>query len=136
MRRVLPWICGYSRTHNRHGRAQADQTAAIKASIAAPSGDYRADVRDVEAGSDRTGYQRLDVQRGYSKEKDGSLRFCIDYRRLNEASRKDLYPLPRIDSSQDAMAEACWFSTFDLRAGYHQVNMDPSSAEKNHVYHL
>ena len=64
------------------------------------------------------------------KKKDGSLRFCIDYRRLNEASRKDLYSLPRIVACLDAMTGACWFSTFDLRAGYHQVKMDPSSAEK------
>ena len=64
------------------------------------------------------------------KKKDGSLRFCIDYRRLNEACRKDLYPLPRIDSCMDAMTGACWFSTFDIRTGYHQVKMDPSSAEK------
>ena len=68
-RRVRPWIYEYSRTHDRHGRSQADQTAATKASIAAPSGYYRADVRDVGAGSDRAGYQRVDVQRGSSKEK-------------------------------------------------------------------
>ena len=64
------------------------------------------------------------------QKKDCSLRFCIDYRCLNEASRKNLYPLPRIDSCRDAMAGACWFSTLDPRAGYHQVKMKPSSAEK------
>ena len=61
--------------------------------------------------------------------KDGSLRFCIDYRHLNEVSHKDVYPLPRIDTCLDAMARARWFSTFDLRAGYHQVEMDPVNAE-------
>ena len=64
------------------------------------------------------------------KKKDGSLRFFIDYLRLNEVSHKDAYPLPRIDSCLDAMAGALWFSTFDLRAGYHQVKMDRASAEK------
>ena len=73
----------------------------------------------------------MDVERRPRKEKDGSLRFCIDYRHLNETSRKDSYPLSRIDSCLDAMAGAKWFSTFDLRAGYHQgIAMDPASAEK------
>ena len=62
--------------------------------------------------------------------KNGPLRFCIDYRRLNEVSHKDAYPLPRIDTCLDAMVGARWFSTFNLRAGYHQVQMDPASAEK------
>ena len=64
------------------------------------------------------------------RKKDGSLRFCIDYRRLNEASQKDAYPLPRIDTYLDAMNGATWFSTFNLRSGYHQVLMDEESADK------
>ena len=47
------------------------------------------------------------------KKKDGTLRFCIDYRRLNEATRKDVYPLPRIDACLDAMSGSRYFSTFD-----------------------
>ena len=54
---------------DRHWRSQADHTAATKASIAASSSNYIADVRDVKAGSDRTGNQRVNVQRGSSKEK-------------------------------------------------------------------
>ena len=72
----------------------------------------------------------MDVDGVLLKKKDGMLRFCIDYRRLNEVSHKDAYPLPRIDSCLDAMAGTRWFSTFDLRVGYHQVKMDPASAEK------
>ena len=64
------------------------------------------------------------------KKKDGSLRFCIDYRKLNEKTVKDVYPLPRIDSCLDALAGARWFSTFDLRAGYHQVGLHPKDAHK------
>ena len=61
---------------------------------------------------------------------DGSLMFCIDYRRLNEASRKIMYPLPCLESCLDAIAGAKWFSTFDLKAGYHQVKMNPAMVEK------
>ena len=43
---------------------------------------------------------------------------------------KDVYPLPRIDSCLDALASARWFSTFDLRAGYHQVGLHPKDAHK------
>jgi len=65
-----------------------------------------------------------------ARKKDGSLRFCIDYRQLNEKTKKDSYPLPRIDECLDALAEGSWFSTLDLRSGYHQVAMSPDDADK------
>jgi hypothetical protein len=64
------------------------------------------------------------------RKKDGSLRFCVDYRKLNDVTRKDSYPLPRIDTCLDALSGACWFSTFDLRSGYHQVRMQEGDADK------
>ena len=64
------------------------------------------------------------------KKKDGSLRCCIDYRQVNSLTRKDAYPLPRIDACLDAMSGAQWFSTFDLRSSYHQVKVDPKDSDK------
>lgn len=64
------------------------------------------------------------------KKKHGSTRVCADYRRVNNATIKDSYPLPRIDDTFDAMAGASWFSTLDLRSGYWQVEMKPSDREK------
>ncbi|ROT75043.1 hypothetical protein C7M84_006442 [Penaeus vannamei] len=52
--------------------------------------------------------------------KDGTKRFCADYRSLNNVTAKDSYPLPRMDDTLDAMAGACWFSMIDLKSGYHQ----------------
>ena len=62
--------------------------------------------------------------------KDGSLRFCVDYRKLNSVTVKDSYPLPRIDDSLDAISTASIFSTIDLMNGYWQVQCDPQDAEK------
>jgi len=64
------------------------------------------------------------------KKRDGSLRCCIDYRQLNAVTRKDAYPLPRIDACLDSMSSAAWFSTFDLRQSYHQVLIEPKDRDK------
>ena len=64
------------------------------------------------------------------RKRDGTFRFCIDYRKLNEKTVKDVYPLPRIDCCLDTLAGAHWFSIFDLRAGYHQVALHPRDAHK------
>jgi hypothetical protein len=62
--------------------------------------------------------------------KNGSIRFCIDYRKLNEVSCKDSYSLPRIVDSLDALRGSKWFSCLDLASGYWQVMMDPADKEK------
>jgi len=64
------------------------------------------------------------------RKKDGSYRCCVDYRPLNAVTRKDAYPLPRIDVCLDAMASARWFSTFDLRSAYHHVLINPADSDK------
>ena len=50
--------------------------------------------------------------------KDGSLHFCIDYRKLNSATIHDAYPLPRIDDTLDSLQQAKFVSTLDLRSRY------------------
>ncbi|PIK59004.1 putative thy-1 membrane glycoprotein isoform X1 [Apostichopus japonicus] len=64
------------------------------------------------------------------KKKDGSLRFCVDYRKLNAKTRKDAHPLPRIEEALDALNNAQYFSTLDLASGYWQIAMHPSDEEK------
>jgi hypothetical protein len=64
------------------------------------------------------------------KKKDGTLRFCVDYRRLNSVSKVDPYPMPRIDELIDKLGGAKYLTTMDLAKGYWQVPMDGSSREK------
>ena len=64
------------------------------------------------------------------KKKDGSVRFCVDYRKVNKITHRDAYPLPRIDSTLDTLSGAQWFSTLDLLSGYWQVEVDETDREK------
>jgi transposase InsO family protein len=57
------------------------------------------------------------------RKKQGGLRLCIDYRRLNERCIRDIFPLPRLDETMDSLIGARYFSRLDLRSGYYQVPM-------------
>jgi hypothetical protein len=62
--------------------------------------------------------------------KDKSLRMCVDYRGLNNFTKKDSYPLPRINECLDSLGNATFFSTFDLRSGYFQIAMEETDKDK------
>lgn len=64
------------------------------------------------------------------RKKNGSLRLCVDYRKLNAVTHKDAHPLPRIEESLDSLGKAKYFSTLDLASGYWQIGMSPDDQEK------
>ena len=64
------------------------------------------------------------------RKRDGSLRFCVDYRALNSVTKPDVFPLPRIDDLLEKLGKAKYFTTLDLKSGYWQIKMDSSSQEK------
>lgn len=63
------------------------------------------------------------------------LRFCVDYRALSAVTRKDVFPMPRIDDMLDQLGGKKVFSTLNARTGYWQICMDPSSREKNSIFY-
>uniref|UniRef100_A0A8R1HL46 CCHC-type domain-containing protein n=1 Tax=Caenorhabditis japonica TaxID=281687 RepID=A0A8R1HL46_CAEJA len=64
------------------------------------------------------------------KKKDGSIRMCVDYRKLNTVIKLNAHPLPHIESTLQALGEKKWFTTLDLMAGYWQIPMEEKSKEK------
>ena len=67
----------------------------------------------------------------FVKKKDRSVRFCVDYRRLNSVTQFDVYPLPRIDETFEALSGARFFTTLDLLSGYWQVSLTPEARLKS-----
>ncbi|CAF1461519.1 unnamed protein product [Didymodactylos carnosus] len=64
------------------------------------------------------------------KKKDGSPRFCVDYRKINLITQKDVYPLPRMDDIMEQMAGSKWYSKLDMKSGYFQVPISESDKKK------
>ena len=65
-----------------------------------------------------------------AKKKNGKIRVCVDYRKVNNVTTKDAFPLPRVQDCLDSVAGAKLFSTLDLTAGYHQVKVKESDIPK------
>jgi hypothetical protein len=61
---------------------------------------------------------------------DGTIRFCIDYRRLNAVTQNDSYALPRVDDCLDSLVEARYFTTLLANCGYWQIDVNEDDREK------
>ncbi|KAL2077722.1 hypothetical protein ACEWY4_027226 [Coilia grayii] len=64
------------------------------------------------------------------QKKTGAWRFCVDYRKLNSVTKKDAFPLPRVEDSLTSLTQSAWYSTLDLASGYWQVQMESADREK------
>lgn len=74
--------------------------------------------------------ESMGFSNSYCTKKDGSTRFCVDYRKLNDVTQKGSYSLPRIGNTLDSLSGAKWLSTLDLKSGYWQVELHQNNKEK------
>jgi hypothetical protein len=72
----------------------------------------------VDAGMIRPSYREFGSPILFVRKVDGSLRLCIYYRGLNEVTRKDAYPLPRVDDTLDELKDANFYTHLDLACGF------------------
>jgi hypothetical protein len=77
----------------------------------------------VDAGLIRPIYSEFGSPNLFVRKADGSLRMCIDYRDLNEVTRKDAYPLPRVDDTLDELKDAHFYTRLDLASSVWQVQV-------------
>ncbi|CAD0052049.1 unnamed protein product [Aureobasidium pullulans] len=72
-------------------------------------------------------HPKIGIPAGYpilfAPKKDGSLRLCVDYRKINDITIKNRYPLPNIEELQDRLSKAKWFSKIDLKGAYNLIRM-------------
>ena len=85
---------------------------------------------DVEGQGDQTVYKSLGYPIVLLTKKDGGVRFCVDYRKLNKVARFDAYPMPRIEELIDTVGPVTVISTLDLAKGYWQIPLDEGSRDK------
>jgi hypothetical protein len=64
------------------------------------------------------------------RKKDGQVRWCLDYRKLNNVMRKDVFPLPLIDECLDTLMGNVWFSKQDANSAFHQIWISPKDRQK------
>ncbi|KYO41315.1 hypothetical protein Y1Q_0006165 [Alligator mississippiensis] len=68
---------------------------------------------------------------GTHQKQDGTIRFCVDYRKLNAITTPDAYPMPRMDFLLNALGQAKVTYTFNLSKGFWQIALDPDAITKS-----
>ena len=64
------------------------------------------------------------------RKRDGQVRWCVDYRAVNNVTTKDVYPLPLVEECLDTLADNCWYCKLDANSAYWQVRIKDSDCKK------
>jgi len=64
------------------------------------------------------------------RKKDGSWRFCVDFRSLNRVTKRSSFPLPRIDDTLASMDGCSWFTSLDIKSAYWNIKEEPEDRHK------
>ena len=84
----------------------------------------------IEAGAIRESKSPYSSNAVIVRKKDGSIRFCVDFRKLNNKTIKDAHAIPRVEESLHILAGSKYFSKLDLRSGYWQVEIEEKDKSK------
>ena len=84
----------------------------------------------LEAGTTRESHSSWSAPIVVVPKGDGDKRMCVDYRALNAISRTYIWPMPRIDDILAKLGKAKFFTTSDLRSGYHHIALDKDASKK------
>ena len=84
----------------------------------------------IDAGVIRESFSPYGAAIVIAKKKDGAPRFCIDYRKVNDLTKKDVYPLPRIDDCLEKLGGAKWFTSLDMGNAFWQIPLDDEAISK------
>ena len=90
----------------------------------------------VDAGVIEQYTSPLSLPADLAKKEDGNIRFCVDYRRLDDVTVKDAYQLSRIEDSLDRVRGAVWLSIVGLASGYWRVELDEEAQQKSEFVDL
>ena len=84
----------------------------------------------IEAGAIKESKSPYSSNAVIVRKKDGSIRFCVDFRKLNNKTIKDAHAIPRVEESLHILAGSKYFSKLDLRSGYWQVEIEEKDKSK------
>ncbi|KAK1608145.1 hypothetical protein QYE76_031818 [Lolium multiflorum] len=127
---VVLGISGYRVYHRVNPRNRTHSPESLQHEPSRVSGTEKAAGRTLSQRSDPTKCVTLEVPVLFVDKKDGASRLCTDYRKLNDVTIKNKYPLPKIEDLFDQLTGATVFSKIDLRTGYHQLKIRATDIPK------
>ena len=124
------WAHKHGATPNKYWTRGTEPWSPTKTTFGKTRGSRRTGTKNVGQRCYRGIKQSKVFACGASYKNDGSTRFCVGYRKLNDVTKKDSHLLPRINDTLTRLSGSAWFSTLVLRSSYWQADIHPEDEEK------